>query len=35
MSAAAVGYRAEARDHRVASLESELLLVAESRVDNI
>jgi hypothetical protein len=34
MSAANVGYRPEGRDDRVTSLGAELLLVAESRVDN-
>jgi hypothetical protein len=35
MSAAAVGYPPEGRDDRVASLLKKLLLVAESRVDNL
>jgi hypothetical protein len=35
MSAAVVGYPPEGRDHLVASLVAELLLVTELRVDNL
>jgi len=34
MSAAVVGYAPEGRDDRATSLMAEILLVAESRVDN-